>query len=523
MTGVRQMARLGVRSAWPVLLGAPALAALLVAGSARGIAGLYPSLADRIQYEATLGGSRASAAFNGRGYDLATTGGITAYEVGVFGQLVFPLLGLLLGIHLTRREEEAGRWDIVTAGRVSPGAPLTAAAALCLGSAALTTALTAAGALAAGLPARGAVWYALGIGALIAAFAGVGLLAGQVAASTRTAWAIGGAAQALFFLVRAVVDGRNLGAVWLSPLGWAAEVRPFGDGPRWWPILAYAVSCAACLGAAAWVAHHRDLGSGAIVPRPGPARGAPRLGTAAGVAWRLGGGALIGWALGAAAWAATFGALSEEMTGLIEANPALMDAMGLTRATDVVASMALLVVALAAMGAGVQCLVRLGSEEEVGRLATLVATRRPRAAVWRGWLCVAFAQALVVLAAGALALGVTTWAATGRVEDLRVAAWTGAAYAVPVLLVVSVAAVLAGWRPGWARIVWSVVGWAAVVGLLGETLRLPDWARNTSPLRAVGNLPVDDPDAWVLVGMAVIAAVLVLASQAAFTRRDVLG
>ena len=74
-----------------------------------------------------------------------------------------------------------------------------------------------------------------------------------------------------------------------------------------------------------------------------------------------------------------------------------------------------------------------------------------------------------------------------------------------------------------ARIVWSIVGWAAVVGLLGETLRLPDWARNTSPLRAVGNLPVDDPDAWVLVGMAVIAAVLVLASQAAFTRRDVLG
>ena len=166
MTGLRHMAWLGVRSAWPVLLGAPALAATLVAGSAHGIAGLYPTLADRIQYEATLGGSRASVAFNGRGYDLATTGGITAYEVGVFGQLVFPLLGLLLGIHLTRREEEAGRWDIVTAGRVSPGA-LTAAAALCLGSAALTTALTAAGALAAGLPARGAVWYALGIGALI--------------------------------------------------------------------------------------------------------------------------------------------------------------------------------------------------------------------------------------------------------------------------------------------------------------------------------------------------------------------
>ena len=524
MTGVPQMVRLGARSSWPVLLGAPVLVAALVAGSARGIAGLYPTLADRLQYEATLGASTASAAFNGRGYDLATTGGVTAYEVGVFGQLVFPILGLLLGIHLTRREEEAGRWDIVTAGRLAQGAPLAAAAVLCLGSVALTVTLTTVGGVAAGLPARGAVWYALAVGALVAFFAGVGLVAGQVAAGARTAWAIGGAVQALCFLVRAVVDGRAASAVGLSPLGWIAEeVRPFGDDPRVWPLLAYAVCFAGCAAAATWVARHRDLGSGAITPRPGPARGAPRLGSPAGLAWRLGRGVLAGWAVGAVAWAATFGALSQEMTHLIEANPALKEAMGLSRGTDVVTAMALLVVALAAMGAGVQCLTRLGAEEGAGRLAMLIASRRPRAAVWRGWLAVALVQALGVLVAGALALGIATWAVTGRFEDLRVAAFVGAAYAVPVLLVMALAALLASWGAGWARLAWPVVGWAAIVGMLGETLRLPDWARQTSPLHAVGNLPVDDPDAAVLVCMAIVAVALAVFSQSAFGRRDVLG
>src|SRR5690606_21662604 len=194
LTGTIRLVRLALRTGWPVLLGTVTLAA----GS---IEALYPDPADRAQYAATVGSSPASEAFNGRGYGLDTVGGISAYEVGFMGQILFPVLALHLALRHTRREEEAGRTELLTAGRVGRLASLVAGTAVLTLVCLLTGAAMASGGVSAGLPLAGAAWYAAGNALLMLFYGAVGLVAGQLAQSARTGYLIGLVALAASYLV----------------------------------------------------------------------------------------------------------------------------------------------------------------------------------------------------------------------------------------------------------------------------------------------------------------------------------
>ena len=132
LSGLMRMIGISVRTLWPAQLAVIVLSAGMVAATARGIEGLYPTEADRAQYAATVGVSTVNIAFNGRGYDLTSLGGITAFEIGITGQLLYPLVGMILAIHLTRRQEEAGRIELLTAGRLGALTPLGAGIVLVL-------------------------------------------------------------------------------------------------------------------------------------------------------------------------------------------------------------------------------------------------------------------------------------------------------------------------------------------------------------------------------------------------------
>lgn len=517
--GLGRMTRLGLRTGWLGLLAVAVVAAGLVAGIAASIEALYPTLADRQQYAATVGSSPATQAFNGRGYGLSTIGGVTAYEVGFLGQLLFPFLGLHVALRHTRREEEAGRTEVVTAGRVGRLAPLAAGALLVTLTCLVTTGLVLLGQVAAGLPAGGSLRYAGGLGLLMLFFGAVGLLLGQLAESTRTAYLVGLVVLTAAFLVRALVDGLGWEAVWASPLGWAAEVRPFEE-PRAWPLLAYAAGSLLLIALAVLVARTRDLGAGMLAPRPGPARARPALGTVAGLAWRLNRGVVVSWGVLAVVWAGVFGMLTQEMTSLVEANPSMLEAMGLERGSDLVTSLAVVVVSLAATAVAVQGLGRLGAEESADRLGALLATRVSRARLWLLWWAVVAAAALGVLALGCLALGLATWASTGDPDTVAAALEVGLGYAVPVVFVAALAAALRALVPAWSALAWAMVAWIALVGFLAETLRLPGWARDLSPLHLVGSLPREDLDVAATTGLALGVLVLLLVSLQAFRRRD---
>lgn len=519
LAGTAGLLRLGLRSGWAGLAGVVVLVAGLVTAIAGSIEALYPTLAERQQYAESLGVSAATQAFNGRGYALATVGGITVYEVGFIGQLLFPFLALHLALRHTRREEEAGRTELLTAARVGRLAPLLAGILVLAVTLLVLGVLMVAGAVATGLPAAGATWYASGTVALMAFFGGTGLLLGQLAQSARTGYLAGLAVITAAFLTRALVDGLGWEAVWLSPLGWSAELRAFGE-PRTWPLVAYGLGAALLVALAGAVASRRDLGAGVLAPRRGPAHGRARLGTVTGLAWRLNAGGVVTWAVLAVVWAGVFGLLTEEMTELVDANPALLEALGVERGSDVVTSLAVVVVVLAATAVAVQGYGRLAAEESSGRLGALLATRTARGGLWLRWWVVVALASVAVLAAGCLSLGLTTWAVLDDGEAMSAAGELAAGYAVPVVFVSALAAAPRALGSGWWALAWLLVGWIAVVGFLAETLRVPDWARDLSPVHLVGTLPQEDADLVAVGALAAGGVALLVLSVALFRRRD---
>ena len=106
---------------------------------------------------------------------------------------------------------------------------------------------------------------------------------------------------ALVYLFRAVGDAAGAGGprwlTWLSPIGWAQQFRPYA-GNRWW-VLLVTIGFAMVVGGTAFtLAARRDLGTGLLPTRPGPANAAPGLRSSVALAWRLQRGALTGWGVG---------------------------------------------------------------------------------------------------------------------------------------------------------------------------------------------------------------------------------
>lgn len=501
-------------AAWALVLAA------LVTATGWGIAALYPTPADRAAYAATAGRSPAVAAVNGRGYDLTELGGITAYEVGFLGLIAVPIVAMHLAIRLSRREEDAGRLELVTAGRVGRLAPL-AAAGLALAATLLAfVGLTALGLQTAGLPAAGSWRYAVGLGLFAAACGAVGLVAAEISTDARTAYGLALALVLFSFVRRAYVDGRGLDPGWSGPAGQLAEIRPWGEQPQWAPMALYAVGTLLAWVLAAVVRTRRDLSGGLLAPRPGPRYGAPRLASMPGLTWRFLRSGLLGWLLGTLIWAATLGGLSGEMTDIVRGNPAMQAAFPVARPEDLVTTVALLLGALGGCAFGVQAMTRWAGEEGTGRIGLLLATATPRHRLFLAWFAAAQLGAALILLAAAAALGVSAALATGDRAGVGSALGAGMALVPAVLLIVAVGAAVAAVAPRAVGAAWLLVGWASVVGLLAETLRLPGWARNLSPLHAVGQVPIEDPSGPALILLVGLTGVVAGVALVRFRVRD---
>ncbi len=84
-----------------------------------------------------------------------------------------------------------------------------------------------------------------------------------------------------------------------------------------------------------------------------------------------------------------------------------------------------------------------------------------------------------------------------------------------------VALALFGVAPRAQQAAWAVAAWAAVVATLGDTLSLPVWARDLSPLDHLGALPVDTYDGVAAGWLVAVALALGAVGLETFRRRDV--
>ena len=496
----------------------------LVSASAVSVVALYPTQEDLDLYATVSLANVAFKAINGPGYGLdnATEGAVMMNEVSIFTYVAMALMAILLVVRHTRAEEETDRAELVLAAPVGRYATMAAVAvwvsavALVIGFG-LTTAM-----LIAGLPVAGSVAYGAASTAIALCFVGIALVAAQLATSARAATALAGAVLGASFVVRGVGDIGNGWMTWLSPVGITQAIRPY-DAERWWVLVVLVLLGVSTTGVAVVLLGRRDLGAGLLGQPAGPAEGDRRLATPLAMAVRLQRGAFVGWLTGLALTGYLIGLIADEAEAMAESDAIaeFIARAGPGSITEALLATMILLVALIASGFTVSSVLRLRTEETAGRVEPILAAPVDRRRWMLSHYLVAVVGSLLMMVATGMTIGLGYASATGRTDQVPPVLAAALAQFVAMLVLAGFTLALFALGARWALLGWLGVAVSFVVGLLGDTLNLPQWVRNASPFEHVPSMPAAPFEPLPLVVLATIAIALTATAMVAIRRRDI--
>ena len=502
--------------------------AVSLMGSVASFGSTYPTQADR-QARAKVLDSAAAQLFVGPGYgtDHYTFGAMTANELLPFSAIVVALMSVFLVVRHTRAEEEDGRAELVRAGVVGRHAA-TAATLVVVCGAQLVLALL----LTFGLPASlselstsGSFAFAAALAGVGIVFAGITVLIAQLTANARTALGISSMVLGVTYLVRAVGDMTGTHLAWLSPFGWATEMRAYVD-VRWWPLLLSLVVSLGLIVVAIRVNAQRDLGGGVIADRPGRPEASPLLGSPLGLAFRLQRASLIAWSVSLFLLGLVYGSIADQAASLYEDISSLDDYLariGAADPADQYLAITLSISAVIAVGYAVQSTLRARGEETKSRAEPLLSAAVSRTQWVGSHLVMALGGSVVMMFAYGLGLGISRAISASDIGELPRLVGSALAYTPSLWVFVGVAVLLFGLVPRAVGAAWAFLGFVAFAGFLGPLLQLPDWVYDLSPVDRIPNVPVADFSVWPLIGLTLIAVAMIAIGLVGFRRRDLTG
>jgi ABC-2 type transport system permease protein len=485
---------------------------------------LYPTAASRQQYADNAGFVTLYGELSG-----TSLGEFITWRVG-FIPVVVGLFSLLTVIRHTRVEEETGRRELLGSTVVGRHAGLAAALATMFGANLLLAILLALGMYSQDLPGAGSVAIGLELAVAGCMFAAVGAVAAQLTASAGTARGIAISVLGASYALRAAGDasGHSDGGLswlsWLSPIGWAQHIRPYG-GDHWWLVVLAAGVTALLTAAAVALSARRDVGAGLLPARLGPAAGAPSLSTPLALAWRLQRGLLAAWVAAFALLGLLFGSVAEGVGNMIRDDKTVQEVFarlgGSTGLIDAYFASVMTIVGLISAAYAVQATLRLRNEETSGRAEPVLATAVSRLRWATSHLVFALLGPAATLATAGLTAGLTYGVAAGNVGHELPRVLASAVVQLPAIWVMTAIAIaLFGLLPRLTPVAWGPLAICLLIGLTGAAVQVDQWVMDLSPFTHVPRLPGGTATATPLVTLAAIAAVLTLAGLAGLRRRD---
>lgn len=496
----------------------------VAASSAQATVDLYPTEAARASAAGLIDATPALVAMYGRIYDVTSLGAVSMLKLIGLGTAFVAVFTMLVVIRHTRADEEVGRTELAASGAVGRYAALAAALLVATSSALVVGVLSAVGLMAVGLPAAGSAAFGTSWACAGLVFAGVAAVCAQLTSSARTARGLVATALVIAYVIRAAGDTAGPGGrwiSWLSPIGWAQQIRPFA-GDRWYVVPVLVAAAVALAVFAAALLSRRDLGSGLLADRPGRAR-APRLSTPLALAWRLDRAALLGWAIGFLLLGVVLGSIVGNVADMAtspEARRFVLRLGGVPRLTDAFVSAELGFVALFTTVFGISTVHRLRAEEATGRAEELLATRTSRFRLAASHAVIAVVGTTVLTVTVGLGAGFAHAGSGGNGgmvgQDL-----TAALVRLPaVWVLVALSLAVYGLAGRWMSVTWGVLVGCLLVGQFGDLMNLPQWTQDLSPYAHVPQLPGGTLDATGMVALVGVAAALGAIGFAAFRRRD---
>jgi ABC-2 type transport system permease protein len=489
----------------------------------------YPTVAQRSGFARSFANNKAVRLFYGEPHDLLSVSGYSAWRVGGTLAIFAAIFGLFAAVRALRAEEDAGRQELVLAGVVARHTAFCSALAAIAAGIVLMWAGESIGFIAGGLSVGGSLYLALATVSVVPVCVGAGALASQLAPTRRLALELGGALIGVWFLLRVVADTSSglTWLRWLTPLGWAEQLRPFA-GPQPLVLLLPLASSALLLGLAARINAGRDVGTG-LLPAHDSAQ--PRLGLLSSPlaqALRAERGSLLVWLAGSGVFAYILGvvAKSSSTAGISQSlnrelskfgAGSIVTPKGYLGFTFIFFVLLISVFACAQIGAA-------RHEEEQQRLETLLALPVAR----RRWLAGRLALAAAGAAAIALSSGLLAWvgAESGGVGISLATMLEAGANCLPVAFLFGGLAALAyALLPrASSAIAYALLTVAFLWDLVGSLLgSVPTWLVELTPFTHIGLVPAAPFRAGAAAIMLALAAAFALAAVTLFARRDLTG
>ncbi len=524
LRGTRALLRLALRRdriLLPVwILGFALMAAFSVAATKD----LYPTEESLASAAGIINATASLVALYGKVYVPTSLGAVSLIKMTAFGAALVGVLFVFLVVRHSRSEEESGRLELLSAGAVGRAAPLTAALIVGMGSSALLGVTTAVGLMLVGLPAPGSIAFGLGWALSGVVFSAVAGVAAQLTTSARAATGLGLMVVGVAYALRAVGDlaAGDPGVLsWLSPIGWSQQIRPFA-GDRWW-VAGVSLAGAVVLVAAAFALRtRRDLGSGFLPERSGPAVG--RIDGIPALSWRLQRGMLTAWVCAAAVMGVVLGSLAHNVSGFFtseEMKRYLVLLGGEQELHD-----AFLAAEVALIGAivgayAIAATLRLRSEEAGGHTELLLADATTRITWAAGHFAIALLGSAVILLVTGAAIGFAHGLSIGDPASQVPRLMAAAAAQIPAVWVLAGLTILIfGWAPLAGPAVWALYVGFIVLGEFGQLWQLPTWVLDLSPFAHSPTLPGGDASPGSLVLLLAVAAALAIVGFTGWRRRD---
>jgi len=373
---------------------------------------------------------------------------------------------------------------------------------------------------ASGAFAFGLSWAGAGI-----AFAAVGALAAQVTESARAARGIAAAVLAGAYLLRAAGDASSTSTwlSWLSPVGWAQQVRPFA-GDRWW-VLLYLLFFAALVSVGAYLlVARRDHGAGLLAHRPGRPAATAALSSPLALAARLQRGGLIGWLVGMALGGLVVGSIASQVGEFLDSDSAkdmIMKLGGERGLIDAFLSAEMGILAVVVAAYGISTAMRLRAEETALRAEPILATRVSRLRYAASHIVVAIVGSTLLLLTMGVFAGFAHGAAGGDMSVFGRVLGAALVHLPAVWVLTGITVLVFGFAPGLIMAGWGALVVFLLLGQLGPIFELPQWAMDISPFTHTPKLPGGEFSVTPLVWLTLVAAALTAAGLAGFRRRDI--
>ncbi len=502
--------------------------------SLESLKGAYNTVEQITLYAATTAPSLAGRLLGGV-LTGPSIGEITIIETFMLLVVMVCLTNIFLVVRHTRKNEEAGREEVIRSLTVGRQAGLTSTLMLAV----VVNVVFALGIfvtyLANDFAIEGAMLYSVGVGLMGMFFAGVAAVTAQLFENARSASGFASLVLAVSWLVRGIgdasgkVDTNGLGAEtgWLSyfsPLGWVTNTMPFSDGEQVWPLGLLLLGIAALIAGAYALLSQRDMGGSTFVSKPGKAHASRMLLSPLGLIWRLNRVAFTSWCVAMVVMGVTVGAIVEEFKALIEGNETMREilmAYGGSSADIMFAAM-FAIIGVTVTAYALQIISRIQAEETSGRLELMLSTPHSRLRWVIGYATFAIVSSGVILYATGIAAGLTYGLISNDVWNQTWNMGLAILVGIPAIAVfVGLATVLFGLLPRlYTPLVWTSLGACLVIYQLGVVLKLPEWVLNVSPFTHTPAIPAEAVDFTPLWIMTAIAVGLLTAGLALYRQRD---